>query len=259
MNSIVLYIAPQGRIAYWADWRFWGLTKTEWANQHIIIGVLFLLAILLHIYYNWKPIVAYLKNKARQLKIFTREFNIALIFVIVCTIGAYVDVAPFNWVLDFSESIKEPAAKEYGNPPYGRTELSSLKTFTSKVGLELTGSIERLKKAGIRLEDGQHTLLKIAKVNKISPQQLYLTMKPSRQDTGTAGLPDVPKAGLGKLTLSDLCQEYQLNLSEVMKMLKEKKITVSPTMKIKEIAEQSDLKPTELYETIKKSVGEKKQ
>ncbi len=28
LNSIVLYITPHGRIAYWADWRFWGLTKT---------------------------------------------------------------------------------------------------------------------------------------------------------------------------------------------------------------------------------------
>ena len=46
LNSIVLYITPHGRIAYWADWRLWGLTKTEWANQHIIIGILFFLAIL---------------------------------------------------------------------------------------------------------------------------------------------------------------------------------------------------------------------
>ena len=52
LNSIVLYIVPHGRIAYWADWRLWGLTKTEWENQHIIIGILFLLAIFLHIYYN---------------------------------------------------------------------------------------------------------------------------------------------------------------------------------------------------------------
>ncbi|MFO7971728.1 MAG: DUF4405 domain-containing protein [Desulfobacterales bacterium] len=63
LNSIVLYIVPQGRVAYWADWRFWGLTKTDWANQHIIIGILFLLAIFLHIYYNWNLIVAYLKNR----------------------------------------------------------------------------------------------------------------------------------------------------------------------------------------------------
>jgi hypothetical protein len=111
LNSVVLYIVPQGRIAYWADWRLLGLTKSEWGNQHIIIGTLFLLAIFFHIYYNWKPIVAYLKNKARQLKIFTREFNIALVLTIICTVGAYIEALPFNWVLDFSESIKTSAAR----------------------------------------------------------------------------------------------------------------------------------------------------
>lgn len=258
LNSIVLYITPHGRIAYWADWRLWGLTKTEWANQHIIIGILFLLAILLHIYYNWNPIVAYLKNKTRQIKIFTREFNIALILAIVCIVGAYIEVAPFNWVLDFSESIKNAAAKNYGEPPYGRAELSTLKTFTSKMGLDLAGSIAALQKAGISLENKQQNLLEIAKLNKMSPQQLYLAMKPIKQDTGTTGLPDAPKAGLGKLTLSDLCQEYQISLSGVIKVLEDKKIKVSPDMKIKEIAEQNNLEPADLYEIVKKSVEEKK-
>lgn len=61
-------------------------------------------------------------------------------------------------------------------------------------------------------------------------------MKRNKQDTGTAGLPDMPKAGLGKLTLSDLsdlCQEYQINLTGVMKALEENEIKSSPDMKIK--------------------------
>ena len=42
LTSIILYIVPQGRIAYWADWHLWGLTKTEWGNIHINSGLLFL-------------------------------------------------------------------------------------------------------------------------------------------------------------------------------------------------------------------------
>ena len=37
LNSVILYIVPQGRVAYWSDWHLWGLNKTEWGNQHIII------------------------------------------------------------------------------------------------------------------------------------------------------------------------------------------------------------------------------
>jgi len=73
ITSLILYISPQGRVAYWADWRLLGLDKTQWSNLHINLGVLFLLAVFLHIYYNWKPILSYLKNKARELKIFTPQ------------------------------------------------------------------------------------------------------------------------------------------------------------------------------------------
>ena len=43
-TSVILYIVPQGRVAYWADWRLWGLTKTQWGEIHINVGLLFLLS-----------------------------------------------------------------------------------------------------------------------------------------------------------------------------------------------------------------------
>ena len=77
VTSLVLYIGPQGRVAYWADWTLLGLDKTQWGDLHINMGLVFLLSILLHIYYNWKAILAYLKDKARHVKVFTPDFNVA--------------------------------------------------------------------------------------------------------------------------------------------------------------------------------------
>ncbi|WP_287126754.1 DUF4405 domain-containing protein [Desulfobacter sp.] len=77
VTSVVLYIVPQGRIAYWANWRLWGLTKEQWGAIHINVGILFIIGLGFHIYYNWKPMMTYLKNNARNLKIFTKEFNLA--------------------------------------------------------------------------------------------------------------------------------------------------------------------------------------
>jgi len=75
LTSIVLFIVPQGRVAYWADWRLWGLTKTDWGNIHINLGLLFLIALFVHIYYNWKPLISYLKNKAKQIKVYMSELK----------------------------------------------------------------------------------------------------------------------------------------------------------------------------------------
>ena len=99
---IVLYITPHGRIAYWSDWHLLGLDKTQWTNLHINIGVLFLLSILVHTYYNWKPITSYLRDKARRLKVFTGAFNLSALFLIVFALGTLFSLPPFSWVIDIS-------------------------------------------------------------------------------------------------------------------------------------------------------------
>ena len=255
LNSVVLYIVPHGRVAYWADWRLWGLTKTEWGNQHIIIGVLFLIAIFLHIYYNWKPIVAYLKNKARQFKLFTQEFNIALIISIICVVGAYVEVPPFNWVLDFGESIKNSATLKYGEPPYGHAELSTLKTFASRTGLELASSMTQLKKAGVRFENADQTLLEIAKRNDMTPQQVYWAMKPEQKPGTVKLLPNSPQKGMGKRALADICREYNLDLSTVLKTFADSGIPAGEDSTIQQIAEKHAISTAEVYQILKNAAG----
>jgi hypothetical protein len=252
ITGIVLYIVPHGRIAYWADWHLWGLTKTEWNNIHINLGILLLLSISLHIYYNWKTIVSYLKNKAKQVKVFTREFNIALVLTIIFTLGTYLFIPPFSWVLEFSDFIKDSAAVEYGEPPYGHAELSSLKSFTSKIGFDLDQSMVRLKKAGIKFESAGQTLREIARTNRLSPQQLYLAMEPGFEPAGSKKMPNIPPAGLGKRSLADICQEYNFNIPTIMRGLANNNIKASSDLSIKKIAEQNSMKPIDVYEIVKK-------
>ena len=245
-------------------WRVWGLTKEEWTDQHIIISVLFLLAICLHTYYNWKPFVSYLKDKARQFKLFTYEFNIALILTIVFTVGAYFTVPPFNWVLDASVAIKGTAAVRYGEPPYGGAENSTLKDFTRRVGFDLAGSIARLKGAGILFDSETQTLKEIARMNRLSPQQIYLAMKSAAKEAGKAdGMPETagkgagkqPSAempavgttptGLGSKTVAGVCQAYGIDQTEALKKLTAKGIAAKPEDKMKSLAEKHGKLPSE--------------
>jgi hypothetical protein len=262
VNSVVLYIAPHGRVADWAVWRVMGLTKDHWSDQHVIVGVLFLLAIFLHIYNNWKPMVSYLKNKARQLKVFTREFNIALIVTIVCIAGAYHPVPPFSWVLDLSESVKNAAEAKYGARPFGGAELSSLKAFASRTGLDLDRATAGLKEAGISFESESQTLKEIAERNRTSPQRIYTIMtsagepKEAEKPEVSAGTvpsdaaPDKTGTGLGKLSLSQVIEKLNLDQAEVMRKLAERGIQAKPDDKMKAVAEASGLSPTELHQLM---------
>ena len=148
LTSIVLYIVPEGRVAYWSDWHLLGLTKTQWGDVHINLGFLFLAAGSLHLFYNWKAMIAYMKNKARELRIFTPAFTVALL------VNCFLSSAPCSTChpslpsSSLGHSFKEAAAVKYGEPPYGHAELSSLALFSKRTGLELESHQGRIDERG---------------------------------------------------------------------------------------------------------------
>ena len=259
LTSIILYIVPEGRVAYWAEWRLWGLSKTQWGNIHINMGLLFLISMFLHIYYNWKTLISYLKNKAKQVKIFTPELCAALALAIVFIIGTYFLLPPFSWTMSLNDYFKGTGAAKYGEPPYGHAELSSLRTFTQRINLDLEKSMQLLNQAGYRVEDSAVTLAAIARQHNISPQVVYEAMKsaaiiPDPRSEANGVLPELPQPGIGKLTLADFCAQFNLNLKLVVRELKQQGIEASEELTFKKIAADNKTSPSELYERIKSIV-----
>ena len=252
-TSVILYIVPYGRVAYWSNWRLWGLSKTQWSELHLNLGILLLIGGLLHIYYNWKAITAYLKNKARQLRIFTSELNIALLVTFMVILGTYFHVPPMSTVLEINEAIKEASAKKYGEPPYGHAELSSLKAFTKKLGLDLNKSIALLKKAGIKFEGPNETLEKIANRNGIRPKDVYEIIK-AAASPAELQFPEVPPPGFGMRTVHEISKQFNIPVSSLLGAMKTTGIKAEGEDKIKEIAKKNGLEPMAIFEIIREAV-----
>lgn len=251
-TSIVLYIVPQGRVAYWADWRLWGLTKEQWGEIHINVGLLFLLALVLHIYYNWKPLMAYLKDRAKRMKILTPAFNMALLICLVTVTGTLLMLPPFSWVLDWNASIKEAGAQKYGEPPYGHAELASLTAFANKVGIDPALARKRLEQAGFQPVDGNQTLQALARLHHTTPKRLYAVMQEETQGAAMdKALPETPPPGTGRLSLAEICTTYGLDTRRVQATLERQNITAATTDSLRDIAERHGMGPVELYQTIR--------
>ncbi len=254
LTSIILYIVPQGRVAYWADWHLWGLDKTQWGDIHINTGILFLLAIGLHTYYNWKSIVAYLKNTAKELRILTPNFNAALIVILVVVVGTLFQLPPFSTILGISEGIKEAAAVKYGEPPYGHAELSNLKSFAKKMKLDYTASLAQLESAGFTVPDPLVPLKSIANANGVSPQRLFEEMQkaaPVQAAASAKTMPESPAPGLGKRQLAEVLTTYGLEGNTIVDQLAIKGIQASLTATMKEIAASNNLSPHDVYDAIR--------
>ncbi len=258
LTSSILYIVPEGRIAYWSDWRLWGLTKTEWGNLHLNLGFLFLITGLLHMFYNWSVIVAYMKNKARKLKIFTASFNVALVLTLVVGFGTYWKIPPMSIVLNFGHYLKAAAGKKYGEPPYAHAELSSFSSFYRKVEVDPVKAMELLAKAGIIMDNDKQTIATIAVRNHMTPMTLFEIIKPAitAVEPTLVTFPDEPLPGFGKKILSEICTEYNLQPALIIQGLAKENISARPEQTIREIASAADMDPHAFFALLHQVVTE---
>ena len=251
LTSFILYIKPHGWVAFWVDWQFWGLSLSQWKDLHMNLGFLFLLAGVVHFFYNWKPIFTYLKDNANKLRVFTLNFNLALGLVVLTAVGTYALIPPMSLVVELGESISADLDKMYEAPPYARAELSSFKFFAGKVDLDLVKAKKLLQKNGIRLENSAQSLCDLAKLHNLTPAELYKIMLPAVMQKAEGNrFPDAPPPGFGRKKLTDVCIEYEFNLSTVMLALDRKGIKVDQTKTILSIARDNDITPMVVFEII---------
>ncbi len=257
-SSIILYIVPHGRVAYWASWKLWGLSKTQWGNLHMNAGLLMLIAASFHVYYNWRPVTSYMKNKARDFKLFTPNFNAALAVTAVVATLTLLEVPPMVWVQDLGESIKDDGTETYGEPPYGHAEESGLRTFLRNVGLDSEEARTNLAAAGIQISDPDVIIADLAHDNNLSPQALFEIMKgPEVQGaTDPKAIPTTMPMGTGKLTFEAFCHQYNRDVAEAVTILEAAGVKVDPGHALKDIAADNGVEALDLLDLLREGYGE---
>ncbi len=266
LTSIVLYVVPQGRVAYWANWKLLGLSKEQWGDIHICTGVLFLVASILHIWLNWKPIMAYLKKKSGASNFSSPAFFVSLFITLYVVIGTIAGVPPMQQVLEFSAHLKDRGAIKYGVPPYGHAELSPLSVFCKRMGLDVEKAVVSLKAAQIAVESPKQSLKELAGKAGITPKELHEIIMKDQQGSAKTAAPHKKNdaiqengaqsnpvtndeihgngatgMGLGKLTLEQYCERQRLDLNTSIATLKEKGATVNKSTTIRDIAGMLDM------------------
>lgn len=259
ISGVILYIVPQGRIAYWIDWKFIALTKTEWTNIHTVSWFLFLIAGGFHIYYNWNTLVSYVLNKVTHALSLKRELLISILIFVFVILSGFYQIPPLKYIIDLNEYIKKSWVKspEY-EPPFGHAEELSLKTFTKKMNIDLPLAIEELKNKGLVIEKETDSLKKIARMNKTNPMNIYIAIKNFEQkeiETGIVYTPELVEekfagTGIERKTLSQVCAENNIDLTLAKKKLSEKGISAKEEETMKEIASRYDKLPMDILKII---------
>ena len=172
-SGIALFLAPSMRLARDTNWQMWGLTKPEWLDIHLVFSMLFLIVAVLHTFFNWRPLVAYLRNRATQRPGFRWEWIVALLLSVMVFVGVRQEVPPFSWLLDWrvtfhgghfqgamSPRSKTGSAAQRGGG-FGQKTLAQ---YCAEQGLNLDTALARLQASGIKAR-GTDTFRQLADEN----------------------------------------------------------------------------------------------
>jgi len=262
-TGIVLFVVPEGRVAYWADLHIIGLTKDQWGDLHTTLSALFIIAGLLHTYLNWEAIVHYFKTRTKKLIVFTPSFIVSTLIFLVFIFGTYYKVSPFNDLLILSDKVKESWRDKVGTPPYPHAELSKLRDLVKKEGLDIDIVSKILRENNIKFDSIDDKFLDISRRNGMSPSSLYEIIE-SKYDEyeekiekgddkkTKEELSKNPPTGIGKMKLSEICKKYNIDQKFALETLKKNGFNAKEDMTMKEIAEQKCVLPMDVYEILTK-------
>ena len=105
-TSFVLYLGPPSHVGHFSSWRFLLISKHHWGALHLNSGILFSLSMLLHIYFNWKPLISYIKNKRGTSFLANKPLYIALALTLFVGLGSYYNFAPMKQIMNYARQLK---------------------------------------------------------------------------------------------------------------------------------------------------------
>lgn len=260
ITGLILYIVPEGRVAYWTNWYFGGLSKVEWGNIHIISSLLFIAAGIFHIAFNWKPLINYFRDRVTKGLKLGRELVITTVISIILVVFSIYSIPPVSYLLDLNSFIKSTwiISQEY-EPPYGHAEESSLKVLTTKMDIPLSEAVQELRANGIQFESTDMSMLEIAEANNMSPMKLYSYIKKLEPkitvDEQIGWTPESVElefagTGLGNRTIAVIAEKLQVDYASAKATLKAKGIEFGDDETIKDIAAKYDVNPIDIVKAL---------
>jgi len=247
ITGIVLYITPPGRVANWTNWTFWGLSKEQWSALHICTSTLFLIVSLLHIWLNIKPLINYFINKAKDASSLRFEWIAALVVCGVVIGGSLKPFWPFRSLLDLNERIKLSWGQPQQAAPIPHAELLTIAELAEQANIDVETILERLQNHNIEAIETD-VFGDIAELQNMSPNELYGLAITVPKPEGGRGAGQ--GSGLGQKTLDQVCGEMGIEPGNAVDALREAGIEATGEMRIREIADQYNMHPTQIRQIL---------
>lgn len=259
VSGIILYIAPKGRVAHATNWTLFFLDKDGWGAIHTIFSYVFLVVAIIHLVFNWKVFVSYLKDKVTKALSFRKEWVVGFIVTVLIAVLTVFKVPPFQTIMDLGEAAKDAwettLMQDADFLPH--SEEFTIDEFAKRYDVTLDLIHARLQKEGIVWDKSANTLGDLAVANNKTPLELYRIMI---EKTGASVTPESDEdhtqqeggTGYGMMTVADVARDIGITDEEAKERLTVKGVTNARVKQtLRDIGDANGLRPVDVYSIIK--------
>lgn len=282
ISGVMMFFTPPGRIANWTGWKLYGLTKEQWTAIHLSFSAMFLISSLIHIWLNGRALLGYFRNRMTKILLLRSEWIIALVLCGLLLWGTLADVSPFNQVFALREKAKRIWDNSSQQAPLPHAELLTLVQVADASGRDVATLRANLDAQKIQADWDTEFFGVVAERYGMTPMELYgIAVGRTGQGRGPGGgqgrqsIDDEshagfgqggrgaggsgglgtggggPGAGYGRMTLQGICSAEKIEIQTALDRLAKAGIMAKPDQTLRQIAEVSGLRPSEIIEWIK--------
>jgi len=107
ISGFALFVSPFGRLSMMLDWHMFGLSKMDHQALHLIFMVLFALAGVLHIVFNFKAIKNYFRKRRMKKWQISKEMLIATTFCGLVFVATVSHIEPLESFVKMNKSFND--------------------------------------------------------------------------------------------------------------------------------------------------------
>lgn len=173
VSGIMRYINPRCRDANWTDWRVLALNKDQWSSLHAISGLVVFALGVIHLAYNWRQLLSYIRRKTETVTGSGRELVVAGLLSMILLGMAIAELPPVTLLHDQSDRLKDAYAASIERAPWPHTEDFEVERVGRRLGIPIEQALAALEEAGVPARNSTQTLTEIARRHGTSPQRIF--------------------------------------------------------------------------------------
>jgi hypothetical protein len=188
VSGVVLFFRPEGSLARWLGWSALGLDKKQWEAVHLVFVAAFLLTAIVHVWYNWRTLVAYLRATAASLRRFpapSGELLAAVVVTLVVLGATLAERQPASTLVGLRAAMKDGAYSGRVPPPTPEADRLTVSEVCRRAAVSVPDAIANARAHGIAVSEPSVTLATIGRENRRSPEAVYRALLHDHGDSLT--------------------------------------------------------------------------